>query len=121
MPSRETVTRWIEGYERAWRTAGTAPLAGLFTAEATYSPGPYEQIVRGLEAIGAFWEATRESADEAFTFRSELVAIDGDTAVARTEVSYETATNHASREYRNLWVMRFAADGRVAAFEEWPF
>jgi hypothetical protein len=28
---------------------------------------------------------------------------------------------HPVREYRDLWVMRFASDGRCAWFEEWPF
>jgi hypothetical protein len=25
------------------------------------------------------------------------------------------------QEYRDLWVMQFADDGRVELFEEWPF
>ncbi|WP_327035397.1 hypothetical protein [Micromonospora ureilytica] len=25
------------------------------------------------------------------------------------------------QEYRDLWVMRFADDGRCRSFEEWPF
>ncbi len=94
------------------------PLAALFTAEATYSPGPYEPTRRGLAAIGVFWEQTREGADEVFTLRSEPLAIDGATALVRTEVSYEIP---ARNEYRNLWLIRFADDGRAEAFEEWPF
>lgn len=116
--TRDAVAAWVDGYERAWRSAGTAQLAALFTAEATYSPGPYEPTVRGLTAIGEFWEATREGAEEVFTLRSEPLAIDGATALVRTEVSYEIP---ARSEYRNLWLIRFADDGRAAAFEEWPF
>jgi len=116
--TRAAVEEWVAGYEQAWRTAGTARLAALFTAEATYSPGPYEPTLRGLAAIGEFWEAGRESADEVFTLRAEPVALDDRTAVVRTEVSYEIP---ARREYRNLWLLRFADDGRVEAFEEWPF
>jgi hypothetical protein len=116
--TRAAVDEWVAGYERAWRTAGTAPLAALFTPEATYSPGPYEPTVRGLAAIGDFWEHGRESADEVFSLRAETVAVDGRAAVVRTEVAYEIP---AQREYRNLWLLRFADDGRVEAFEEWPF
>jgi hypothetical protein len=118
MPTRAQVIDWVDGYERAWRTAGTAPLAALFTAAATYSPGPYEPTVHGLAAIGDFWEATRDGADEAFTLRAEPIAVDTATAVVRTEVVYPSPER---QEYRNLWVLSFAADGRVAAFEEWPF
>jgi hypothetical protein len=64
------------------------------------------------------WQATRASADEPFTMTSEVVAVDGDVAVARIEVHYDEPRPH---EYRDLWIMRFAPDGRCAAFEEWPF
>src|SRR5207247_503163 len=49
---------------------------------------------------------------------SEIVAVDGGTAVVRVEVRYG---NPVHQEYRDLWVIRFAADGRCAVFEEWPF
>ena len=113
----EHVADWIAGYESAWRSAGTDALARLFTEDATYSMGPYEETRRGLAEIGELWEAERQGPDEGFTMTSELVAVDGDTAVARVEVAYA----QPSREYRDLWVMRFAGDGRCRAFEEWPF
>jgi hypothetical protein len=74
--------------------------------------------VTGLPAIGEMWEREREGPDEPFTMTSEIVAVDGDTAVARLEVRYHRPTEH---EFRDLWVMRFAADGRCRAFEEWPY
>lgn len=27
----------------------------------------------------------------------------------------------AAQEYRDLWILRFAPDGKCLAFEEWPF
>jgi hypothetical protein len=113
------VERWIAGYERAWREPGVGGLGSLFTADAAYSTGPYEDTARGLEAIGAMWEAER-SEGEGFEMSYSLVALEGLTAVARIEVQYHRPRSQA---YRDLWVMRFAADdgGRCEAFEEWPF
>jgi ketosteroid isomerase-like protein len=116
--SRERVVEWLSGYVRAWRSAGTEQLSELFTRDATYLAAPYEEASEGIEAIGELWEAERTGPDEAFTMASEIVAVDGDTAVARVEVSYN---GPPSREYRDLWVIRFADDGRCRAFEEWPF
>ncbi len=48
----------------------------------------------------------------------ELVAADGDVAVLRIGVWYGEPVR---QEYRDLWIVRFAPDGRCAAFEEWPF
>jgi hypothetical protein len=49
---------------------------------------------------------------------SEVLAVDGTTAVARVEVWYG---DPGEQEYRDLWVMRFDADGLCESFEEWPF
>ncbi|MGI5146758.1 nuclear transport factor 2 family protein [Plantactinospora sp. CA-294935] len=113
---RTRVQDWIVGYERAWRTPGTEPLSALFTPNASYLPGPYREPVVGLRDIGEMWEAEREGPDEEFEMTSEIVAVDGDVGVARIEVRYGNG-----EEFRDLWIMTFAGDGRCAAFEEWPF
>jgi hypothetical protein len=118
MPDHNRFGDWIERYERAWRTAGTGPLAGLFAADASYLPDPYAEPAVGLEAIGVFWEEEREGADEAFSLTSELVAVEGKIAVARIEVVYG---DPPERSYRDLWVIELGPDGRCRAFEEWPF
>jgi hypothetical protein len=115
--SRETVGDWIDAYEQAWRSPGSDTLNRLFTADASYSMGPYEEPCVGLAAISELWEAERAGPDEDFTLSSEIVAVEGDTAVVRVEVAY----GDPAREYRDLWLMRFSDDGRCCAFEEWPF
>ena len=112
------VTQWVAAYEGAWRAPGTEALTEMFTPDAAYSQGPYEQPVGGLPAIAEMWERERSSPDEEFTMSSEVVAVDVDTAVVRVEVHYGLPTK---QEFRDLWIIRFAADGRCRAFEEWPF
>ncbi|MFJ8814758.1 YybH family protein [Amycolatopsis thermoflava] len=114
----QRVRSWVDGYERAWRSPGTGALAELFTGDATYQQSPYREPVRGLPAIAAMWEAERTGPDEDFRMTSEPVALDGDTAVVRVEVTYGQPTR---QQYRDLWIIRFAGDGRCRAFEEWPF
>jgi hypothetical protein len=115
---RADVVRWLDAYERVWRTAGTDGLTDLFTPDVTYSPSPWREPVRGLEQLGRFWERARQGADEGFTMIREIVAVDGDTAVVRVAVDYLDAS---PAQWRDLWVLRFAADRRCRAFEEWPF
>jgi ketosteroid isomerase-like protein len=116
--TREQVRDWLAGYERAWRSPGTDALAGLFSDDATYLLSPYEEPVAGLPAIAAMWNREREGPDEQFTMMSELVAVEGDTAVARVEVRY---AGPPAREYRDLWIIGFDEAGRCRHFEEWPF
>jgi ketosteroid isomerase-like protein len=118
MPDPDRASRWIERYERAWRTAGTETLADLFTPDATYLPAPFDEPVRGLSAIAAFWDDERNGPDEVFTLRSEVFLDAGARAVGRVEVDYG---DPVTTRYRDLWLMEFDADDRVRHFEEWPF
>ncbi|MER7012440.1 nuclear transport factor 2 family protein [Saccharopolyspora sp. NPDC000359] len=114
----ERALAWVAGYERAWRTPGVEVLAELFTPDATYQQAPYLAPVVGLPAIERMWQAERTGPDEQFQMSSSPVALEGDTAVVRVEVHYG---GPGGQEYRDLWVIGFAPDGRCRAFEEWPF
>jgi len=110
--------RWIDAYERAWRTPGTDQLEELFAPDARYSAAPFEPPIQGLAAIATFWEAEREGAEEAFAIASNPVAVQGDVGVARVEVRY---FDPPERVYRDLWIVTLDERGRCRAFEEWPF
>ena len=115
---RAGLTTWLEAYQRAWRTPGVESLDRLFCPDATYVPSPFSAPIRGLEAIARMWESERQGADEAFAMDSEVLAVDGDTGVARVEVRYGEPRRQT---YRDLWVVRLDKAGRCRHFEEWPF
>lgn len=115
---RDQVAAWLTAYEQAWRSPGTAALAGLFTPDATYQQAPYDEPLAGLPAIEGMWEAERDEPAEVFRMTSDIVAVDGWAAVVRVEVWYG---DPVQQEFRDLWVIRLVADGRCASFEEWPF
>lgn len=115
---------WITGYERAWRTPEgpelDRALAALFATQATYSTAPFQQPYRGLAAIARMWAAERTGPDESFTMTAEVVAADAerDTGVLSVDVHYGAPRDQL---YRDLWILRFDAEGRCEHFEEWPF
>jgi ketosteroid isomerase-like protein len=115
---RAQLQSWIGEYEKAWRSKGTDGLGRLFAEHASYSTAPYEPPHTGLEAIAEMWEAERLGPDEDFELESEIVAVEGDTGVARILVRYGPPRE---QEYRDLWVMRLGLDGLCTHFEEWPF
>lgn len=115
---RKQLSDWIALYERLWRTEGTDELDRLFSEDVIYSNGPFEEPVRGLEALAKFWEAERVSADEHFEMTSEIVAVERETGVARLEVRYAPPDGNF---YRDLWIVQVGEDGRCTRFEEWPF
>jgi SnoaL-like domain len=115
---RAVVRRWLAGYEAAWRAPGTTGLEALFTGDAAYLHSPYEQPTTGLDAIKRMWEEDRDGPEEVFTLATDVLAVEGPTAVVRAEVCYGEPPR---QEYRDLWVLRFAGDGRCTWFEEWPY
>jgi mannose-6-phosphate isomerase-like protein (cupin superfamily) len=109
---------WIDEYERLWRTRGTEHLSALFSDDAHYLSSPVEEPVVGLGAIAGLWEAQRDGPDEPFTMTRAVVAVSGDTGVARVLVHY---VGPPARDYVDLWVVRFDESGRAVRYEEWPF
>ncbi|MCU1428385.1 MAG: hypothetical protein JWL83_2385 [Actinomycetia bacterium] len=118
MADRSAIRSWVDAYERVWRVPDPARLAELFSADATYSTAPYEPRIRGIDAISAFWEAERQQPDDVFTMTSDVVAADDGIGVVRVEVRYGDPVR---QEYRDLWIIALASDGKCKAFEEWPF
>jgi mannose-6-phosphate isomerase-like protein (cupin superfamily) len=109
---------WLDRYEDLWRSDGTEQLSSLFADDAKYLLSPVEQPVAGLDAIAAMWEDHRDGSGDVFTMAREVVAITGDTGVARVVVRYG---DPLEQEYVDLWVVRFDDTGRAVHFEEWPF
>lgn len=118
MTDRVMVRRWLAAYEAAWRAPGTEDLAAIFTDDASYRQSPYQEPVAGLDAIRRMWDDEREGPDEIFTIATDILAVDGPTAVVRAEVRYGDPLRH---QYRDLWIMHLVDDGRCSRFEEWPF
>jgi hypothetical protein len=115
---RSEAVAWVAAYERLWRAPGTDALGELFAAEVSYRPSPWAPPIEGLDALSRFWEAERDGPDEEFNLVSEVVAVEGGTAVVRLAVDYLAGT---PRRWRDLWVLEFTADRRCVRFEEWPF
>ena len=114
---RDEVMAWVDRYEGAWRDGDAEAVAELFTEDAEYRRSPYESPLRGHDAIRQFWSDDDDDG-EVFTMQAGPVAVDGRSAVVRVEVHYGEPER---QEYRDLWVLRFADDGRVEDFEEWAY
>jgi ketosteroid isomerase-like protein len=90
----------------------------MFTDDAIYLHSPYEKPVAGLAAIRRMWDEDRDGPDEVFTLATDILAVDGSTAVVRAEVRYGDPVH---QEYRDLWVVQLCDDGRCSWFEQWPY
>lgn len=51
----DDVQAWLDAYVQAWRSNEEAAIRELFARDATYAFHPYEEPVRGSDAIVAAW------------------------------------------------------------------
>ena len=86
--------------------------------DASYRQSPYQEPVTGLDAIRRMWDDERDGPDEVFTIATDILAVDGPTAVVRAEVRYGEPLR---QEYRDLWILQLNGGGRCTRFEEWPY
>jgi ketosteroid isomerase-like protein len=115
MTDASTVSAWVAGYLTAWKSNAPDDIRALFTDDATYSGQPRDvRAWRGIDAIVAGW-IEHADAPDSFTFEWHPVATEGDTAVVQAAVEYLGSTT-----WDDLWVIRFAPDGRAVEFTEWP-
>jgi ketosteroid isomerase-like protein len=107
------VQRWLDAYVAAWRSYDRDAIAELFSADASYAYHPYDEPLRGRDAIVANW---LDEPDDPGSWEASYrpLMLDGDRAVATGESRYADG-----EVFSNLWVLRFDDDGRCSEFVEW--
>lgn len=119
---RPGVERWIEAYRKAWQSDDPQDVAALFTEDATYSPYPWprdREPWTGRDAIVRNW-IERGDSGIGWRFEHAILAVEGDTAVIEGWTSYDRGEGEPwSEQYANVWLVRFAEDGRARQFVEW--
>ena len=108
----KAVQDWMTGYRKAWESNDPGEIGDLFTDDAIYYNEPFSEPSRGRDAIIQMWQE-RQDAPGSTTFTWSPVVVTNDTAIIQGE------TDYGSVKFSNLWVIRFAADGRATEFTEW--
>lgn len=119
MINDSTVAAWLDSYVAAWKSYDPQTIGSLFSEDALYYYGPFEEPVRGRKAIVASW---LEKPDTPGTYDAEYrpIAIQGDLAVTNGRSRYfEKGTSTLVREYDNIFVLRFNNAGECTEFREW--
>jgi hypothetical protein len=109
--TRDEVQAWLDAYVAAWRSYDG--IAELFSADAEYRYHPYDEPLRGADAIAADWRGERED-PSSWEARYEPLLVDGDRAVATGETRYAEG-----RTFSNAFVLEFDREGRCRSFTEW--
>jgi hypothetical protein len=115
---RDQVQAWLNRYIAAWRANEEELIRALFTDDVHYRYQPYgEGHPIGLDALVESWLENPDPPDS-WEAEYEPYAVDGDIAVATGWSHYHATESAPERTYRNVFLMRFAPDGRCAEFTD---
>jgi ketosteroid isomerase-like protein len=110
---RSEVAAWVDRYVEAWRSNDPQQIGGLFTDDASYFTAPHREPWAGRQGIVDGWLDRKDEPDD-WTFRYEVLGVDGPTGFVRGWTTYRTDS-----DYANLWVIRLDDQGRAREFIEW--
>ena len=112
--TRDEVQAWLDAYTEAWRSYDATAISDLFAPDATYAFHPYEEPVRGTDAIVAVW---LKEPDEPSSWDASYAPslIQDRQAIATGETRYL----NSGHVFSNLFELDFDTDGRCTRFVEW--
>ena len=116
---RTSVQHWLDAYIEAWRANTRDAIAALFTDDVVYRFAPFgeDAVARGIDALADAWLGQPDD-PASWEARYEVYAVDGDRAVAVGQSRYFAHDDEQERVYQNVFLLRFAEDGRCAEFTE---
>lgn len=109
----EDVQAWLNAYVEAWRSYDADAIGELFSEHATYAYHPWDEPVRGRDAIVADWLSER---DEPQSWHADYrtFSVAESRAVAVGETSYVNG-----KTFLNIWQLTFDRDAKCSEFVEW--
>ena len=116
-PSNEALGNWLQAYGRSWEERDPEAAAALFTADALYAWGPYEEPMRGREAIRARWAEVTSSQSNVKFSAEPLGSVDSG-GVAHWACSFDVGGD--LRIYLDgIFIVVLTDDGLCSDFREW--
>lgn len=113
-----TVETWLARYKEAWEQRDPAKAASLFTEHAPYHELPFDAPKAGRSGIRDYW-ATVTADQRDVDFKSQLIAVTGQTAVARWSAHLRSASSGVRVELDGVFILTFDASGLCSELREW--
>jgi hypothetical protein len=121
VPAQELTTSsletWLKRYKQAWEQRDPAQAAALFTENAPYHEMPFDAPKAGRAGIRDYW-ATVTADQRNVVFEAHVVAVNGNTGVARWSATLNSAASGARIELDGVFILKL--DGELCSeLREW--
>jgi hypothetical protein len=114
MGTRDEIQTWIEGYLRAWDSNNPEDIGSLFSKDAVYKTGPFDDPWQGREQIIQGW-IERKDDPGSWSFEYDVLGAEGRLGVVRGLTKYKDP----DQVFSNIWLITLNDVGNCTEFNEW--
>jgi hypothetical protein len=119
MPKSAAVVAWLDRYVDVWKSGIHGRVAELFSDDAVYYTDPFREPRHGVAEIEEYWRTSGDAPD-AFVAQYTPLEVTADLPVVVGFSRYlDDSRSRIDKEYGNVFVLRFAEDGRCTEYREW--
>jgi hypothetical protein len=109
---------WLQRFARAWEERDPDGAAALFSEHGSYRETPFDEPLRGAEAIRAYWTNLPPARSD-IRFAYELLAVTEQWGIAHWHGSYTPVDRATRRELDGILLLSLDDEGRCEDFREW--
>ncbi len=116
--NREDFKKWLENYKNAWEKRSPKKAAELFSADATYRETPFDEPMRGREAIVKYWLDVERS-QENISFAFEILSVEANKGIAHWQAEFDRIENGKTVKLDGILIAFLNHKMQCTKFEEW--
>jgi hypothetical protein len=116
--NRDAFKSWLDSYGRAWIERNPDAAAALYTSDGAYRVTPFQEPLRGRQAIFDYWAEVARTQEE-IQFGYEIVAVTADCGVARWWASFVRVPPGLQTKLDGIFLVSLDADGQCTSLREW--
>jgi len=115
---RESFDHWLASYGSAWVKRDAQAAASLYADDATYQVTPFDEPLRGREAIYEYWVGVAKTEDK-IRFSYEIVAVTPEHGIARWWASFVRVPPGLETRLDGIFLISLDSEGHCLSLREW--
>jgi hypothetical protein len=111
--------KWLAAYGQAWEEGDVQKAADLFAEDAVYRETPFEEPLKGKDAIRAYWQDGAGSTQEQVNFDYRILDVRRNEGIAHWQAKFRRVNSGNFVELDGILVAEFDDSGLCTDFQEW--
>jgi ketosteroid isomerase-like protein len=116
--SVEDFREWMDRYDRASETSDPAAAAALFAEDAVYQETPFDEPMRGREAIYRYWSGASQWIQES-RFNYQILSMEENRGIALWQSRITRRESGNLLFLDGVFLVEFDEAGLCSRFREW--